>query len=479
LAQTVGTLGVGIMNSTAFLLLANSNSEVDENQISFRTIDFQPHLSNFTPIFESTDQDMNLTIGSLNFHVGSLGLIRLSDPVLPDLSASNAKTSAMSQSSVGSSSEANSPISFAAAEIAEGKIAEVDRNMENFDLGDQLEDLMICHGDASDKSTDTWETGLELHEDDDSIFSSFNNKFDNRYQVLAIVGDNSEELDENNNPVLNPANINRGANHLAEGETGDSLASREKIRLSVEEWRIIKTIMEHDAPIPADARKNMLLGYHYALRQQSKQLAKERIEIQKRKDSAMAASIAYHKARIDASYTNSRRHRRHGSRFENLKHSERQSLSKNLDSSCLSVDEQGNIIPKTPEAALVATQTYLYTTGPSPGDPREHMHRAALQGLRMVGNKLTAKEEEAHRNKGMHKSRSPRRHNSPRHRSGNRRSRTPSPRRHKSPKHGETRRSRTPTKAYDYEDDKKEMGGIVLYSQGSHHASTQGFQITS
>jgi hypothetical protein len=39
----------------------------------------------------------------------------------------------------------------------------------------------------------------------------------------------SEELDENNNPVLNPANVKRGANHLAEGETGDSLASREQV----------------------------------------------------------------------------------------------------------------------------------------------------------------------------------------------------------------------------------------------------------
>jgi hypothetical protein len=181
-------------------------------------------------------------------------------------------------------------------------------------------------------------------------------------------------------------------------------------------------------PIPTDASKNMLLGYHYALRQQSKQLAKERSEIQKRIDSAIAASAAFHKARSDTSYTNSRRHRRHGSRFENLEYSERQSLSKNLDSSFLSVDGQGNIIPKTPKAVLVAAQTYLYTTRPSPGDPREHMHRAALQGLRMVGNKLTAKEEEAHRNKGMHKPRSPRRHNTPRHRSGSRRSRTPSPR---------------------------------------------------
>jgi hypothetical protein len=79
--------------------------------------------------------------------------------------------------------------------------------------------------------------------------------------------------------VLNLANVNRGANYLAEWETADSVATREKIRLSVDEWRIIKTAVEHDTPIPTNASKNMLLGYHYALRQQSKQLAKERIEI--------------------------------------------------------------------------------------------------------------------------------------------------------------------------------------------------------
>jgi hypothetical protein len=186
--------------------------------------------------------------------------------------------------------------------------------------------------------------------------------------------------------------------------------------------------VEHGVPIRTDASRNMLLWYHYALRPQSKQLAKERIEIQKRRDSAIEASVAFHRARSNASYKNSRRHHRHESRFENLEYSERQSLSKNLDSSFLSVDEQGNIIPKIPEAALVASQAYLHTTWPSPGDPREHMHRAALQGLNMVGNKLLAKEEEAHRNKGTHKPRSPHRHNSPRHRSGSQRSRTPSPR---------------------------------------------------
>jgi hypothetical protein len=319
--------------------------------------------------------------------------------------------------SEGSSSEVNSPVSL--GEVQKGKIAGGDETMENFTIGVQLEDLTICLDDISDKSTDTWKTGIELSEDGDSIFSSFNSKIGKQCQVLAIVGDNSEEFNEKNNPVLNPANIDRGANHLEEGQTAESLTTREKIQLSVDEWRIIREAVEHGTPIPSNSSKDMLLGYQYALRQQAKQLAREKIEIQQRKESAIAASNAARRARSDASHTNARRNHRHGSRYENLEYSERQSISKNLDSSFLSVDEQGNIVPKTPKAALVAAQAYLLTTRPSPGDPREHMHRAALNGLNMVGYKLSAKGEEVHHHKETHKPRSPRRHNSPRRRSSN------------------------------------------------------------
>jgi hypothetical protein len=58
LAPTVGTLGVGIMNSMAFSLSANSNPQVNKIQIPFGTIDFQPHQSSFAQVFESMDQDM-------------------------------------------------------------------------------------------------------------------------------------------------------------------------------------------------------------------------------------------------------------------------------------------------------------------------------------------------------------------------------------------------------------------------------------
>jgi hypothetical protein len=68
--------------------------------------------------------------------------------------------------------------------------------MENLDLGEQSKDYMICCGSISDKSTDTWKIGLELHEDNQTTLSSCSSKFDNQYQILAIIGDNSEEFDD-------------------------------------------------------------------------------------------------------------------------------------------------------------------------------------------------------------------------------------------------------------------------------------------
>jgi hypothetical protein len=183
------------MNSTAFSLLANSSSEADGTQ------------------------EMELTIGSLSILIGPSGSSRLSDPTKQDPSASEPKTTAIMEYSDGSSSEVNSPISL--EEVQKGKITEDSKAKENLDAGIQLDDLMICLDDISDKSTDTWKTGLELSEDGDSIFSSFNSNIGKQCQVLAIVGDNSEEFDENNNPVLNPANIDRRANHLAEGQTAE------------------------------------------------------------------------------------------------------------------------------------------------------------------------------------------------------------------------------------------------------------------
>jgi hypothetical protein len=93
------------MNSTAFSLLANSSSELDGRQ------------------------EMELTIGSLSIFVGPSGSSRLSDLMKPNPSASKPETEVMLESSEGSSSEVNSPVSL--GEAQKGEIAKGNETVEN------------------------------------------------------------------------------------------------------------------------------------------------------------------------------------------------------------------------------------------------------------------------------------------------------------------------------------------------------------
>jgi hypothetical protein len=95
------------MNSTAFSLLANSSTEVDENL------------------------EMELTIGSLSILIGPSGSSRLSDLMKQDPSAGEPKTIAMMEYLEGSSNEVNSPVSL--EEVQKGKIAEDNKGKENLD----------------------------------------------------------------------------------------------------------------------------------------------------------------------------------------------------------------------------------------------------------------------------------------------------------------------------------------------------------
>jgi hypothetical protein len=71
-----------------------------------------------------------------------------------------------------SSSEVNSPVSL--EEVQKREISKDDKEKGKLSTEIQLDDLTICLDNISDNSTDTWKTGLELSEDGDSIFSSFN-----------------------------------------------------------------------------------------------------------------------------------------------------------------------------------------------------------------------------------------------------------------------------------------------------------------
>jgi hypothetical protein len=188
------------MNSTAFLLLANSNQE--------------------------------LTFGSLSFYIGPSGSTRLLDPTKSIPSAGQAERTTSSGSSVGSSSEVNSLVSLAATENLLGKLVEPA----------EIEQEIIVE-EAVDKSRDTA-----------SRSSSASRSV---HQLCVII---TEAAEEENNHLGN-----KEVDMQVDKIRSNSKKEKEKVHVSAGEWRMIMTAVNHGTDVPADSRKEVLMGYQYAL----------------------------------------------------------------------------------------------------------------------------------------------------------------------------------------------------------------------
>jgi hypothetical protein len=213
----MGTLGVGIMNSTAFLLLANSSAGIDRNQ------------------------ETELTIGSLNIFIGPSGLTRLSDPTKPDPSASEPKTKAMMESSEGSSSEVNSPVSTGEAQIAEG-----DEIQEKLDT---KVEVFKTHNNTRDFAAESSGISKRVH------------------QLCIIITEAEEESNHEGDEGLD-----RQVDKIREHNKNE----KEKIHVSAREWRIILSAVNHGTEVPEGSRREVLMGYQYVLHQHKKKLREER-----------------------------------------------------------------------------------------------------------------------------------------------------------------------------------------------------------
>jgi hypothetical protein len=218
----MGTLGVGIMNLTAFSLLANSNPEVDENQ------------------------ETELTIGSLSFYVGPSGSTHLSDPAESGPSASKTKTITMSGSSVGSSIEVNSPVSLAATENMPKKLEEFDRTQGEPDVEVTVDK---SHGSPRDFATGSSGVSRSIH------------------QLCVII---TEAAEENNHAG------NEEVDMQVDKPRSNGKKEKEKIHVSTGEWRIIMSAINHGTEVPVDSRREVLMGYQYALHQRRKKLSEEK-----------------------------------------------------------------------------------------------------------------------------------------------------------------------------------------------------------
>jgi hypothetical protein len=320
------------MNSTAFSLLANSCPEVDKNQ------------------------KMELTIGSLSFYVGPSGSTCLLDPAKSDPSTNKTETIAKSGSSVGSSSKANSPVSPAATENLQEKLEEFDETRGEPDV----------------------EVTMDKPHDSSRDFASRSSGVSRSIHQLCVII--TEAAEENNHAG------NEEVDMQVDKLRSNGKKEKEKVHVSAGEWRMILIAINHGTDVPADSRREVLMGYQYALHQRRRKLREEKDMLMRNQDNNSASSGEYWDEYSDASESSIERRRnpKHGRRTTARTREESHTKSKSAHPS----DEEEDFVQETPEAALVAAQTYLLTTQPKPGDPLEHMHQAAIRSLGLVENRL-------------------------------------------------------------------------------------------
>jgi hypothetical protein len=260
----------------------------------------------------------------------------------------------MSESSAGSSSEVNSQVSFATMEKRIGKIKELDELMGNLDIGEAM-----GHLDLDQKDFTTRSGGVS----------------GNIHQVCVIITETVKENNDVGNLVVDK-----------QGPRSNSGKEKEKIYVSAREWRIIMSAINHGMDVPANSRREVLIRYQYALHQRKKKLRAEKSELMKSQESNNASSRSYWNDYSESSESSEERH-------HEPKHSRRKTAQGREEKRAKSIsaplsDKEENFIWETPEAALVAAQAHLLTMQPEPGDPREHMHQAAIKSLGLVENKL-------------------------------------------------------------------------------------------
>jgi hypothetical protein len=140
----------------------------------------------------------------------------------PDPSASEPETVAMMESSEGSSSDVNSPVS-----VGEAQVAEVDEIPEKLDMEVKA---VKTHNSTRDFAAESSGVSKRVHQ-------------------LCVIITKAEE--ENNNEG------NEGVDKIKEHNKKE----KEKIYVSAGEWRIIMSAINHGTEVPEGARREVLMGY--------------------------------------------------------------------------------------------------------------------------------------------------------------------------------------------------------------------------
>jgi hypothetical protein len=188
----------------------------------------------------------------------------LSDPAKSNPSTNKTEIIAKSGSSIGSSSEANSPVSLAATENLQEKFEEPDETRQKFIVESAM-------GKPHDKSRD---------------FASRSSGVSRSVHQLCVII--TEAAEEENNHAGNKE-VDMQVNKLR----SNGKKEKEKVHVFAGEWRMIMSAINHGTDVPADSRREVLMGYQYALHQRRKKLRQERDMLMRSLDYNSTSSGGY------------------------------------------------------------------------------------------------------------------------------------------------------------------------------------------
>jgi hypothetical protein len=156
-------------------------------------------------------------------------------------------------------------------------------------------------------------------------------------------------------------------NNHADNEEVDmqvDMKEKEKVHVSTREWRMIMSAINHGTDVPTDSRREVLMGYQYALHQRRRKLREEKYMFMRSQDNNIPSSGGHWDEYSDASESSIERRRdpKHSRRTTSRMREESLTKSESAHQS----DEEEDFMQETPEAALVVAQAYLLTTQPNP-----------------------------------------------------------------------------------------------------------------
>jgi hypothetical protein len=224
----------------------------------------------------------------------------------------------MSGSSVGSSSEVNLPVSFAAIEDTQKRIEELNRTRGEPDIEGTVNK---SHDSQRDFTTGSSGISKSIH------------------QLCVII---TEAAEENENAD------NGEADAQVDKLRSNGKKEKEKIHVSTGEWRIIISAINHGTEVLTDSRREVLMGYQYALHQRRKKLREEKDKFRRGQENNSVSSEAYWDEYRDASESSIERHR-------DLKHSRRTTTWAREESHIKSIsaypsDDEEDFVQETLEA---------------------------------------------------------------------------------------------------------------------------------